>query len=227
MNSLNVKQLKDYKDHGFVAPINVLSLEEVKKIKEEIEYIEKKWPEELVGLGRNNVHYISPVFDQVCHDSKILDAFGHHQLGGVAPILAKLIKHTHGYKYHWAIADYLQRSARHIASQTDYEQAYAIGKAAVEFAIDGINNVMLTIVREEAPVYQWHVGSVPLHKVANVEKKLPRSFMNKEGFGITKACREYLTPLTEGESYPIYQSGIPHYVRLNNKLVAKKLTKVT
>ena len=151
------------------------------------------------------------------------DAFGHEQLGGVAPILARSIKKHLGFKYHWAVADYLQRSARHIASQTDLEQAYALGKAAVEFAITGKSDVMLVIKREIATDYRWHIITVPLSKVANVEHTMPRDYISEDGFGITETCQSYLMPLIQGESYPPYKNGIPVYVTLKNQLVKKKL----
>ncbi|MCH9744625.1 MAG: 6-phosphofructokinase [Gammaproteobacteria bacterium] len=159
-------------------------------------------------------------------ESGLIDAFGHHQLGGVAPLLAEWIKKEHGFKYHWALADYLQRSARHIASQTDANQAYAIGRAAVERAINGDNNVMLTIERDSNAPYQWSIGTAPLEKVANVEHKMPREYISEDGFSITDACRQYLQPLTEGEAYPPYKNGMPCYVTLKNQLVTKKLDTV-
>jgi 6-phosphofructokinase 1 len=155
------------------------------------------------------------------------DAFGHAQLGGVAPTLATLIKRQLGYKYHWALADYLQRSARHIASKTDVEQAYALGKAAVEFALAGRNAVMPTIVRDSDSPYRWHLGEVALSKVANIEKKLPRHFIDPTGFAITQACYRYLAPLIAGEDYPPYHHGLPVYVKLKNQMVAKKLAPFT
>lgn len=151
------------------------------------------------------------------------DAFGHKQLGGVAPILANFIKENLGFKYHWALADYLQRAARHIASKTDVEQAYALGKTAIEFAKAGKNNVMLTIEREAGAHYRWKIGSVPLKKVANVESKMPRDFINEEGFHITQKCKDYMLPLIQGESYPPYKNGLPDYVTLKNQLIPKKL----
>jgi 6-phosphofructokinase len=153
----------------------------------------------------------------------IVDAFGHKQLGGAAPVIAKLIKDNLGYKYHWALADYLQRSARHIASKTDIEQAYAMGKAAVEFALAGKNAMMPIIVREQSNPYRWSVGEAPLDKVANVEVKMPRHYISDDGFHITPACREYLSPLIQGEDYPPYKNGLPAYVTLKNLPVAKKL----
>lgn len=151
------------------------------------------------------------------------DAFGHAQLGGAAPVVANMAKEALGYKYHWAVADYLQRSARHIASATDVEQALALGKAAVERALAGENAIMLAIVRVSDDPYRWEIGQAPLAEVANVEKFMPRAFISADGFGITPACRAYLEPLIRGEDYPPYRSGMPQYVRLLNMPVAKKL----
>ena len=151
------------------------------------------------------------------------DAFGHSQLGGAAPVVANMIKEALGYKYHWAVADYLQRSARHIASKTDVEQAYALGKAAVDMAIAGQNAVMPTIVRKSDSPYVWEIGRAKLEDVANFEKMMPKEFITDDGFGITEACRRYLLPLIEGEAYPPYKNGMPKYVILKNKSVAKIL----
>ena len=151
------------------------------------------------------------------------DAFGHAQLGGAAPVVANLAKEALGYKYHWAVADYLQRSARHIASATDVEQALALGKAAVDRALAGENAIMLAIVRVSDAPYRWEIGQAPLAEVANVEKFMPRAFISADGFGITPACRAYLEPLIRGEDYPPYRQGMPQYVRLLNIPVAKKL----
>ena len=151
------------------------------------------------------------------------DAFGHSQLGGAAPVVANMIKEALGYKYHWAVADYLQRSARHIASKTDVEQAYALGKAAVDMAIAGQNAVMPTIVRKSDSPYVWEIGRAKLEDVANFEKMMPKEFITDDGFGITEACRRYLLPLIEGEDYPPYKNGMPKYVILKNKSVAKIL----
>lgn len=156
-------------------------------------------------------------------EAGLMDAFGHEQLGGVAPVIARLIKKHLGYKHHWAVADYLQRAARHIASQTDLDQAYALGKAAVEFALNGKTDVMLTIQRETGPVYRWNIGTAPLSQVANVEYKMPRNYIDEEGFAITEACHRYLEPLIQGEAYPPYKNGMPEYVKLKNQLVPKKL----
>jgi len=144
---------------------------------------------------------------QFLADAGLKDAFGHTQLGGVAPFIAQLIKNKLGYKYHWAVADYLQRSARHIASKTDVEQAYAMGKAAVEFALAGKNAVMPIIVRESDDPYRWSIGEAALADVANIEKDLPENYISDDGFHITDACRRYLTPLIEGEDYPPYKNG--------------------
>jgi 6-phosphofructokinase len=157
-------------------------------------------------------------------ESGLVDAFGHKQLGGVAPVIAKLIKENFGYKYHWAVADYLQRAARHVASKTDVEQAYAMGKAAVEFALAGKNAVMPIIVRNKGAEYSWSVGEAELEKVANVEVKMPQEYITADGFGITAACKEYLAPLIQGEDYPPYKNGLPDYVKLKNQPVEKKLT---
>ncbi len=156
-------------------------------------------------------------------ESGLVDAFGHKQLGGVAPVIAKLIKENLGYKYHWAVADYLQRSARHIASKTDVDQAYAMGQAAVELAIAGKNAVMPIIVRDKGDTYGWSVGEAPLEKTANVEVKMPADYITPDGFGITDACRRYLSPLIQGEDYPPYRNGLPVYVKLKNLPVEKKL----
>ena len=151
------------------------------------------------------------------------DAFGHAQLGGVGPLIATLVKDRLGYKYHWAVADYLQRAARHLASKTDVEQSYAVGRAAVEYALAGKNAVMPAIVRVSDRPYRWKVAEAPLAKVANVEKMLPRDFITKDGFGITAKARAYLGPLMKGEAPPPYKDGLPRYVRLKNVAVARKL----
>lgn len=156
-------------------------------------------------------------------ESGLKDAFGHSQLGGLAPTLAQMVKDELGYKFHWAVADYLQRSARHIASQTDVKQAYAVGEAAVEMALQGKNAIMPCIVRGKGKRYRWSIGEAPLEDVANREKKMPRSYITRDGFGITEAARQYLAPLIEGEAYPDYQKGLPKYVRLKNELVPKKI----
>lgn len=176
--------------------------------------------------------YCSVVVSEGCHypDGRFLaeqgtrDAFGHAQLGGAAPVVANMVKEALGYKFHWAVADYLQRAARHIASKTDVDQAYALGQAAVELALNGANAVMPTIDRIADAPYQWKIGSASLADVANVEKKMPRDFITGDGFGITEKCRTYLAPLIEGEDYPPYKNGLPDYVQLQNIAVEKKLT---
>ena len=158
-------------------------------------------------------------------ESALKDAFGHSQLGGLAPNLAEMIKSELGYKYHWAVADYLQRSARHIASQTDVDQAYALGQGAVEFALRGDNAVMPCIVRGKGKRYSWSIGEAALQDVANREKKMPRNYISRDGFGITAEARAYLAPLILGEAYPDYHNGMPKYVRLKNVPVPRKLKK--
>jgi 6-phosphofructokinase 1 len=157
-------------------------------------------------------------------DQGLKDAFGHAQLGGVAPVIANMIRAKLGYKYHWAVADYLQRAARHIASKNDVEQAYAMGKEAVKLALAGKNSVMPTVVRTSSKPYRWKIGVARLDKVANVEKMMPKDFITRDGFGITKKCRNYLEPLIKGEDYPPYgKDGMPKYVQLKNVAVPKKL----
>jgi 6-phosphofructokinase 1 len=160
---------------------------------------------------------------QFLADAGQRDAFGHVQLGGTAPVLASLVKRSLGYKNHWAVADYLQRAARHIASRTDVEQAYALGQAAVELALQGANAIMPGIQRLSDAPYRWQIGQAPLSQVANVERKMPREFISEDGYRITEACRVYLSPLIEGEDYPPYRGGLPDYVRLENRPVPKKL----
>lgn len=152
------------------------------------------------------------------------DAFGHAQLGGVAPVVAEIVKSNLGYKYHWAVADYLQRSARHIASATDVDQAYAVGAAAVRLALQGKSGVMPVIERVSDKPYRWKIGEAQLSKVANREKLMPKNYISKDGFGITAAARRYLEPLIQGEDYPPYdRQGLPKYVTLKKTLLAKKL----
>jgi 6-phosphofructokinase 1 len=151
------------------------------------------------------------------------DAFGHAQLGGVGPMIAALIKAKLGHKYHWAVADYLQRAARHLASKTDVLQSYAVGKAAVEFALAGRNAVMPAILRTSDRPYRWKIGAAPLEQVANVEKKLPRDYISADGYGITAKARAYLEPLIKGEDYPPFRNGLPRYTRLKNLAVPKRL----
>ena len=156
-------------------------------------------------------------------DQGLRDAFGHAQLGGVAPVIASIVKEGLNLKYHWGVADYLQRAARHIASKTDVAQAYATGKAAVELAIKGRNSVMPAIKRVSDKPYKWKIEVAELKNVANKEKFMPRDFITADGFGITEKCRKYLAPLMLGEDYPPYRNGLPRYVRLKNVGVKKKL----
>lgn len=158
-------------------------------------------------------------------DTGLKDAFGHAQLGGAATVIAGMVQRELGLKNHWAVADYLQRAARHIASKTDVDMAYAMGKAAVQFALKGHNAVMPTVERLSSKPFKWKVGMAPLSKVANVEKMMPKSFITRDGYGITNKCREYLEPLIKGEDYPPYKNGLPKYVRLKNLPVPKKLPK--
>ena len=156
-------------------------------------------------------------------ESGLRDAFGHAQLGGVAPLIAQLVQDKLKQKYHWAVADYLQRSARHIASKTDVLQSYAVGKAAVELAVKGRSGVMPIIVRKSSKPYRWEIGVAELKDIANQEKMMPRDFITEDGFHITAKCRQYLEPLVQGEDYPPYRNGLPDYVKLRNAAVPKKL----
>ena len=175
--------------------------------------------------------YCTVVVSEGCHypDGRFLaeqgtrDAFGHAQLGGAAPVVANLVKQALGHKFHWAVADYLQRAARHIASKTDVKQAYELGKKAVELAVKGHNAVMPTVERLSDEPYKYRIGVAPLAQVANVEKFMPRDFISADGFGITAKCKRYLLPLIQGEDYPPYANGLPVYVTLKNRSVARKL----
>jgi len=160
-------------------------------------------------------------------DSGVKDAFGHAQLGGVAPVVTQMITEKLALKCHWAVCDYLQRAARHIASKTDVEQAYAVGKAAVEFAVAGTNAVMPTIVRTNDSPYTWEIGSAPLADVANIEEKMPSDYISDDGFFITESCRKYLAPLIQGEDYPVYKDGLPNYISLQKSKLDKKLAPFT
>ncbi|CAC9652756.1 6-phosphofructokinase [bacterium endosymbiont of Bathymodiolus sp. 5 South] len=151
------------------------------------------------------------------------DDFGHAQLGGAAPVVANLIKDALGHKYHWAVADYLQRAARHLSSKSDVEQAYALGEAAVNLAMEGKNSVMPAVIRTSNNPYTWEIGMGELKDIANVEKMMPMDYISDDGFGITDACREYLQPLIEGEDYPPYKNGLPDYVVMKKEMVEKKL----
>jgi ATP-dependent phosphofructokinase / diphosphate-dependent phosphofructokinase len=157
-------------------------------------------------------------------DAGTSDAFGHRQLGGVAPVIADLVGDRLGYKCHWAVADYLQRSARHIASRTDLEQARAVGRVAVELAADGQTGVMPVICRDSNDPYRWRIEPAPLSRIANREKKMPRKFISADGYGITPACRAYLEPLIRGEAFPPFrEDGQPDYVRPGFKCIRQRL----
>ncbi|HEY9238497.1 MAG TPA: 6-phosphofructokinase [Burkholderiaceae bacterium] len=196
----------------------------------EIVFDEKKFLARVDKLVKEH-GFCTVVVSEGCHhaDGTFLaeqgarDAFGHAQLGGAAPVVANMVKQALGYKFHWAVADYLQRAARHIASKTDVKQAYELGRKAVELALAGHNAVMPTIDRVSDVPYKYRIGVAPLAKVANVEKFMPRDFITKDGFGITDKCRRYLAPLIQGEDYPKYRNGLPVYVTLKNVAVARKL----
>jgi len=161
-------------------------------------------------------------------DSGTTDAFGHKQLGGVAPVVADLVKSELGHKYHWAVSDYLQRSARHIASATDVEQARAVGRSAIELALEGRSGVMPVIERISDDPYEWRIGVAPLEDIANHEKTLPKEFITADGFGITDAARRYLEPLIRGEDYPEYdRHGMPKYLRPELPRLPRKLEEFT
>ena len=196
----------------------------------EVEFDQEKFLAE-VKKKVDKYDYCSIVVSEGTHwpDGKFLaeqgtrDDFGHAQLGGAAPVVANMIKDALGYKFHWAVADYLQRAARHLSSASDVEQAYALGKAGVEFALAGDNSIMPTVVRKSNSPYSWEIGKAPLSEVANVEKMMPKEFISDDGYGITEGCREYLVPLIQGEAYPPYENGMPQYVTLKNAPVDKKL----
>jgi 6-phosphofructokinase len=196
----------------------------------EIVFDEQKFLARVDALVKTH-GYCTVVVSEGCHhaDGTFLaeqgarDAFGHAQLGGAAPVVADMVKRALGHKFHWAVADYLQRAARHIASKTDVTQAYALGRKAVELALQGHNAVMPTVERISDRPYKYRIGMAPLAKVANVEKFMPRDFITKDGFSITDKCRRYLTPLIQGEDYPKYKGGLPVYVTLKNVAVATKL----
>src|SRR5438093_2707682 len=177
-----------------------------------------------VGVSEGLLNSAGELMAEAAQLSTSKDAFGHAQLGGVGPLIAALTKARLGHKYHWAVADYLQRAARHLASKTDVQQSYAVGKAAVELALAGENAVMPAILRTSDKPYRWKIGMSPLDQVANVEKKLPANYISADGFGITRAARAYLEPLVRVEDYPPYRNGLPHYTRLQNVAVRKKLT---
>ena len=197
----------------------------------EVEFDEAKFIARVDALVKRH-GYCTVVVSEGCHrpDGRFLaeqgtkDAFGHAQLGGAAPVVADMVKRALGHKFHWAVADYLQRAARHIASATDVKQAWQVGARAVELALKGHNAVMPTIERTSDAPYRYKIGMAELSKVANVEKFMPREFISADGFSITEACKRYLRPLIQGEDYPKYgRDGLPVYVTLKNVAVAKKL----
>jgi 6-phosphofructokinase 1 len=196
----------------------------------EIEFDQARFTARVDALVKQH-GYCTVIVSEGCHnpDGTFLaeqgskDAFGHAQLGGAAPVVAGMVKQALGYKFHWAVADYLQRAARHIASATDVRQAYEVGAAAVKLALEGHNAVMPTIERISDTPYRWRIGMAPLSKVANVEKFMPREFITADGFGITAACKRYLRPLIKGEDYPTFRNGMPVYATLKNVAVPRKL----
>ncbi|MBA2675877.1 6-phosphofructokinase [Ramlibacter sp.] len=196
----------------------------------EVEFDEKKFIARVDELVKQH-GFCTVVVSEGCHhpDGTFLaeqgtrDAFGHAQLGGAAPVVANMVKQALGHKFHWAVADYLQRAARHIASKTDVKQAYELGAAAVKLALKGHNAVMPTIDRVSDAPYRYKIGVARLADVANVEKFMPPNFITKDGFGITEACKRYLRPLIQGEDYPRYKDGMPVYATLKNVAVPKKL----
>ena len=196
----------------------------------EVEFNQEKFLAE-VQKNVDKHGYCSVVVSEGVHwpDGRFLaetglkDAFGHAQLGGAATVISSMIQSELQLKNHWAVADYLQRAARHIASKTDVDMAYAMGKAAVQFAVKGYNSVMPTVDRISNKPFKWKVGMADLSKVANVEKMMPANFITKDGFGITKACRTYMEPLIKGEDYPPYKDGMPKYIRIKGVAVPKKL----
>jgi ATP-dependent phosphofructokinase / diphosphate-dependent phosphofructokinase len=196
----------------------------------EIPFDEQKFTDRVGALVKQH-GYCTVVVSEGCHhpDGTFLaeqgskDAFGHAQLGGAAPVVAGIVRRALGHKFHWAVADYLQRAARHIASKTDVQQAYEVGAAAVNLALEGHNAVMPTIERVSDTPYAYRIGMAPLADVANVEKFMPRNFITEDGFGITEACKTYLRPLIQGEDYPQYQNGMPVFATLKNVAVPRKL----
>lgn len=207
---------------GHVAPQILLFPEivfEPKKFLSEVDRVVKRDGFCAIGVSEG----IRSIDGKFVAESGLIDAFGHAQLGGVAPVIADLVKRELKLKNHWAVADYLQRAARHISSKTDVEQSYALGKAAVEYAVKGMNGVMPAVRRLSSKPYRWDIVAAPLAEIANHEKKMPRDFITANGFHITQKCRNYLQPLIDGEAYPPYKGGLPAYVRLKNQAVKKKL----
>jgi 6-phosphofructokinase len=196
----------------------------------EIEFDQAKFTSRVDALVKEH-GYCTVIVSEGCHhpDGTFLaeqgskDAFGHAQLGGAAPVVAGMVKQALGHKFHWAVADYLQRAARHVASATDVKQAYEVGAAAVKLALEGHNAVMPTIERTSDAPYRYRIGMAPLSEVANVEKFMPRDFITADGFGITPACKRYLRPLIRGEDYPAFKDGLPVFATLKNVAVPRKL----
>lgn len=209
---------KDAADGPHIILTPEIAYDEIKFLKRVKTVVEKyKHCSIVVSEGLQNAK------GQIISESTNIDAFGHHQLGGTGHIISKVITRNLGYKCHFAVCDYLQRSARHLASKTDYDQACALGEAAVQAAIAGKSGIMLTIERKSTRPYKWAIGEAPLHAVANLEKKLPRNFLSRDGYQITEECRNYLLPLIQGEAYPPYKQGLPEYVKLKNTLIKPKL----
>ncbi|ALM52902.1 6-phosphofructokinase [Halomonas huangheensis] len=194
-----------------------------RKVMERVEYAVKNYGYCVIVVSEG-ARYEDGTF---LADSGNTDAFGHRQLGGVAPTLAGMVKQDLGYKYHWAVADYLQRAARHLASRTDVEQAYAVGERAVELAVAGENSRMPAIKRVSDNPYRWEIESAPLAEVANREKFMPPDYISEDGFSITDACRAYLSPLIQGEDFPPFENGLPKVAHLKLARVEKRLPEFT
>jgi 6-phosphofructokinase 1 len=198
----------------------------------EIIFDEKKFLKETKTIVKNYGYCVIVASEgiknkknQFIASSASKDSFGHAHLGGVAPKLANIISNKLSYKVHWAVADYLQRAARHLGSSVDVKQAYAIGFKALHYAKKGINGVMLTIKKQKTKTYKWEIKYTKLENVANFEKELPKSFITKNGFGITSMCKSYIKDLISGEDFPPYKNGVPVYAKLKLPLVKKKLKK--
>ena len=197
----------------------------------EIVFNQKKFLNKVGDVVKNNNYCVIVASEGVKNskgkfltESDTKDAFGHSQLGGVAPYLSALISKKLKLKNHWAVSDYLQRSARHISSKTDLLHAQAVGIYAVKYAVRGMNGVMPIIVRSKSKEYSWKIMPASLSQIANVEKKLPNSFISKDGFNVTKKAIEYLQPLIQGEAFPKFKKGIPNVQKLKLIAVKKKLT---
>ena len=156
-------------------------------------------------------------------ESGTKDAFGHTQLGGAGHLIQDLVHSRLKLKVHGAVLDYCQRSARHLASTVDVEQAIACGRKAVELAAQGHSSVMVTILRESDAPYRWTLGHTDAANIANREKKLPGDYIREDGLHITEGFRTYCKPLIQGEDYPPYAEGLPVYRRLEKHFLAPKL----